>query len=242
MGAVTVFFVIVSSFIVLNELATAVDPDFPFGLSCEDIYNNKRQYRSLPGYFFIHNVSDRVYCGMGYAGASCKEIYDRYPETRANPGYYLVSSKWTFCNMLKINLFPTCAGILGNWKRIVRLDVSAGQSCPTGWRKIYYGSGIGYCRVVLDNPQVCSTALFSTNGMSYQNICGRVRGYQRGGPGGFAGAHRHQSSIDDSYLDGVSITRGNPREHIWSFVVGASDGENHPVHVLSILGNALRIL
>ena len=64
--------------------------------------------------------------------------------------------------------------------------------------------------------------------MSYQSICGRVRGYQKGGPGGFAGAHRHLSSIDDSYVDGVSITQGNPREHIWTYVVGASDGKSHP--------------
>ena len=30
-------------------------------------------------------------------------------------------------------------------------------------------------------------------------------------------------SINDAYLDGVSITYGQPRKHIWSYVAGASE-------------------
>ena len=150
-----VFYVIVSAAIISKELAAAIDPNIdpniPFGLSCEDIYNNKQQYRSKPGYFFIHDVPDRVFCGMTYAGSSCKDIYDRYPKTRSSSGFYLVESKWTYCNMTNIDHFPTCAGIHGNWKRIARIDVSAGDNCPSGWLKTSYGS-VSYCRVPLENP------------------------------------------------------------------------------------------
>jgi len=226
MVAAAVFVLI--AVIAFGELASATDRGLPVGIDCEDIYNNRPQYRTLPGFFWIHNQFERVYCGMNYSGSSCKELYHRYPEVRNHPGYYRVQNKWEICNMTQFDLFTTCAGVAGNWKRIARLDVSAGETCPLGW---YKPSGYSYCRVPVDKetkPHVCAAALFSTNGMSYNRVCGRVRGYQKGVPGGFAGAHQHQSSIDTSYLDGVSITRGKPREHIWSYAIGATDSGNHP--------------
>ena len=39
--------------------------------------------------------------------------------------------------------------------------------------------------------------------------------YQFGSPDGFLGGN-----IDNVYVDGVSITRGRPRNHVWTYAIG----------------------
>ena len=60
--------------------------------------------------------------------------------------------------------------------------------------------------------------------------CGRVIGYQYGSTDAF---HRGGTSADSRYVDGVSLTHGHPRQHIWTFVaaqneVGSSPSSNCP--------------
>ncbi len=43
-------------------------------------------------------------------------------------------------------------------------------------------------------------------------VCGRVIGYQFGLVKGFG-----SETIDEDYIDGVSLTHGPPRQHIWTF-------------------------
>ena len=35
-------------------------------------------------------------------------------------------------------------------------------------------------------------------------------------------------SLDEKYVDGISITSGNPRKHVWTYAVGLSDDYNYP--------------
>ena len=52
-------------------------------------------------------------------------------------------------------------------------------------------------------------------GQSYQEVRGKVRGYQHASPEAFNGKYE---DIDGPYVDGVSITHGqNPRKHIYTF-------------------------
>ena len=51
-------------------------------------------------------------------------------------------------------------------------------------------------------------------------MCGKVIGYQVGFPDG---ADHIASSINSHYSDGISLTHGNPRNHIWTFIVGSTD-------------------
>jgi len=216
-------------------LVTATDLcSFPFGFSCEDIYNNHLESHLRPGYYWTLNDPDRVYCGMNYTGSSCNEIYSTYPETRKKSGYYRVQDKqWAFCNMTEVGLqiheylLSTCINDGGNWKRIAKLNITAGDDCPLGWSK-GNNENVRFCRIASDDSQVCSSAFFSTKGKGYRNVCGRVMGHQKGGPGGFAGARYFNNSINGSYMDGVSITRGKPHEHIWTYVIGTSDDYNYP--------------
>jgi len=120
----------------------------------------------------------------------------------------------------------TCAGVGRGWRRIVNINISAGDDCPSGWRRDIY-SGVSFCRVVSDANFVCSSTTFSTNGTSYQKVCGRARGYQRGFTDAFYGYNRAGQTIDGYYAEGISITHGIPRQHIWTFASGLLDNRTH---------------
>ena len=195
------------------------------GESCENIYNKNPESHEWSGYYWITGGLRQVYCGMTYSGSSCEDIFSNNPETGEKSGYYHINnSTWTFCNMTAISdgLVSTCAGVGGGWKRIAHIDISAGDDCPSGWHQDTY-SGVSFCRVVSDGNQTCASANFSTNGTSYHRVCGRARGYQKGAANGFHWGHRESQTIDGYYVDGLSITYGNPRQHLWTYVHGQYD-------------------
>ena len=165
---------------------------------------------------------------MNYTGLSCKDIYNNYPETGSNNGYYPINNTiWTFCNMTTIAAAVAkdhfCAGAGGQWRKIAGIDISAGDNCPTGWLKSSY-NGTSFCRAPSDSSG-CYSTFFSTNGVSYQHVCGRARGYQKGSPDAF---RYNTRLIDNVYVYGLSITHGNPRQHIWTYAVGLTDNGNYP--------------
>ena len=172
----------------------------------------------------------RVYCGMNYTESSCKNIYIKFPETQNKSGYYHIKAKndiqWTYCNMnytitISGNFISNCAGVGGGWGRIANINISAGDDCPGEWRKVTQ-SGVSFCRVAGNDRFTCSSANFSTNGISYQRVCGRARGYQKGTTLGFFG--KSVTSSDEYYASGILLTySSNPCLHIWSFVSGHSE-------------------
>ena len=221
---------VVTGFVVLytNRLVVADDQcsrywfQSPFhpGSSCEDIYNNNPESRDIPAYYWIFESDGPrdVYCGMSYTGLSCKDIYNNNPETGNKDGYYRINNdQWTFCNMTAIADGNFCAELNGNWRRIAGVNISAGDDCPTGWSKSTY-NGVSFCRGPINNSG-CYSVIFPTNGVSYQHVCGRARGYQKGSPDAFDNGR----SIDSTYVDGLSITHGHPRQHIWTYAAGLTD-------------------
>ena len=228
------------SVILTKELVIATDqcteyqfktPFYP-GVSCEDIYNRNPQSHDKAGYYWVLDGPSRVYCGMNYTGSSCEDIYNNYPEIHDKSGYYHINdNQWTYCNMTEIiangNFISTCAGVGGGWRRIVNIDISAGDDCPGDWRKATQ-SGVSFCRVASDGGHTCSSASFSTNGVSYQRVCGRARGYQKGDTLGFYNAYYNNfNGIDGHYVAGLSITyNSNPRQHIWTFASGRGEKLN----------------
>ena len=111
----------------------------------------------------------RVFCGMNYTGSSCEDIYDNNRETVNKSGYYRVNdNQWTYCNMTSIetvNIISTCTGVGGGWTRIGQFNITAGDTCPSGWMKDIQ-SGVGFCRPPGDNltpGYSCYSTNFSTN-------------------------------------------------------------------------------
>ena len=196
------------------------DSSFIPGSSCEDIYSKNPQSRDMSGYYWITDGLRRVYCGMNYTGLSCEDIYSDNPETRDKSGYYrITNNEWAYCNMTAVafsrgDLISSCAGVGGIWQRIASLNTSAGDDCPSPWMKSSV-SNDSFC-IPESMDAGCYSVNYSTNGLSYQRVCGRASAYQGVTPDGF-----HNSAIDDIYVDGISITHGYPRRHIWTYAVGA---------------------
>ena len=102
--------------------------------------------------------------------------------------------------------------------RIADLDTSRGDDCPSGW-------------ITLTQPLVCGASINNNNGgcfsatlsISYSKICRMAVGYQRSQTDGFATMNFPSQSIDGPYVDGVSITYGTPRKHIWTYAIGRTD-------------------
>ena len=70
-------------------------------------------------------------------------------------------------------------------------------------------------------------SLIPSYNITFNKICGQVKGYQKGSGDGFYSTKYDTKSINDHYVDGLSITLGNPRKHVWTYAVGASDEYNY---------------
>jgi hypothetical protein len=55
-------------------------------------------------------------------------------------------------------------------------------------------------------------------GIQYIQVCGRITGYQVGDTQAFILENfKLPQTIDGPYVDGLSLTYGSPRQHIWTF-------------------------
>ena len=96
---------------------------------------------------------------------------------------------------------------------MVSINTTAGDNCPSPWIKDSFNN-VTFC---LGSTEAgCYSVNYSTNGTSYHRVCGKASGYQKGTPDGF------RSPV----VDGLSITYGSPRQHLWTYAVGFSDSDN----------------
>ena len=114
-----------------------------------------------------------------------------------------------------------CGG--SGWRRVAYLNMSdPSQQCPSAWQEITTPHRT--CRrtsisTELANTAGCDGVTYSTGSEQYNQVCGRIIGYQYGIPYAF-NPFAGNSSIDGVYVVGVSVTHGSPRQHIWTFAGG----------------------
>ena len=107
------------------------------------------------------------------------------------------------------------------WTRIAYLNMSdATQTCPTDWR--LRSTPIRTCG--RSTGSGCNSATYDSGGLTYNEVCGRLIGYQFGSTEAFWYYNNRASvTINSPYVDGgVSITHGSPRQHIWTLASGHS--------------------
>jgi len=75
------------------------------------------------------------------------------------------------------------------------------------------------CKAVSNNAG-CYPASFSVNGTYYHKICGKARGYQRYTTDAF---NTKSKDINGAYVDGLSITLGKPRKHVWTYAASGTE-------------------
>ena len=146
-----------------------------------------------------------------------------YIEHGSPSGYYWVQrSKAGYASQVYCNMTMQCSGSTGAWMRIANLNMTnPNHNCPHGFKTIT--SPKRMCG--RQSGPGCVSTTFPLHGIQYQNICGSVIGYQDHSPNAFAHYfYNRHITIDDAYLDGVSITHGQyPRKHIWSFVAALDE-------------------
>ena len=130
---------------------------------------------------------------------------------------------------------PQCGD--GLWHRVGFLNMSdTTQQCPQAWRE-YNSSGVRACGRPDNLIGSCPSTTYPTGGQ-YSRVCGRIIGYQVGSPSAFVPSRDLNliNILDGIYVDGVSVTYGSPRSHIWTYAAGSTEGlsgsarENCPCH------------
>ena len=118
-----------------------------------------------------------------------------------------------------------CGGTRG-WRCVVYLNMTDPHTtCPPGWQLTGYSKRT--CGRVSTGYSTCDSATFPVSGGQYNRICGKITAYQYGEPDAFGNTGR---SIDQAYACGVSVTHGTPRNHIWTFAAGFSEGDRGSTH------------
>ena len=143
--------------------------------------------------------------------SSCASLPSHCPS-----GYYLTvtvdgSVKGIFCDMAL-----SCGNITGGWMRVAELNMTdTSQQCP-GELVETMDNNTRRCEAVNDG---CSSTIYPTLNINYRKVCGRITGYQVGSTNAFKKYidNKNITFINSTYVDGVSLTYGDPREHIWTF-------------------------
>jgi len=165
--------------------------------------------------FCLVSVTTKT-CFGGYYERDCINL------GRKDSGIYYDEGREFYCDMEL-----ECGGYKGGWTRIARLNISEGDECPKGWNTDH-----GYCTGEYEAG--CYSVLFPAYN-KYRRICGRLGAYQKGSMNAFYSAgytlgtatgyqpEKYSASINGPYVDGISITTGYPRKHIWTYAVGLSE-------------------
>ena len=119
-------------------------------------------------------------------------------------------------------VFPEKCGKVGPWRRVVYINPTVDNSCPSGLIMVPVASKQA-CAGTVDNG--CSSVIFTVD-QNYNNICGIVQGYQFSSTSGFAASVDPDKTINinDTYVDGISITQGSPRKHVWTYATYREEG------------------
>ena len=165
----------------------------------------------------IHNDSS-----LSPLPTSCQDIKKKHPNSPS--GMYLMvtsdgETQHVYCHMEDL-----CSSG-GGWTRIAYLDMSdSTEVCPSGFR-LYQSEGVRVCGRQTSNSGGCQSVKFPLYG-NYSRVCGRVVGYQYRYPDAIHSSGIYGTGHDDInsyYADGVSLTHGSPRRHIWTFMAGYSE-------------------
>ena len=156
--------------------------------------------------------------------SSCSEVFQEVSDG-INDFHYISdgtvqNSKLVYCTM------ENQCNLEGPWTRLVHLNMTDGYSkCPEEF-KLYEANETRACGRPLTSTGGCVGVKFPvTSYNEYSHICGRVKGYQFGSPDANDVMHgaAEFNNIDSYYVDGISITRGYPRQHIWTLMAGLNE-------------------
>ena len=118
----------------------------------------------------------------------------------------------------------TCGCGGPGWRRVAYLNMSdTTQTCPSAW-ELFTTPRRSCGRPSNAGRMTCYSVTFPNQGIQYSQVCGRIIGYQFGQTQAFVAINKGRlNTIDGPYVDGVSLTYGSPRQHIWSFAAAVHE-------------------
>ena len=162
------------------------------------------------------NLQQFIHLGLDpkYPAPSCSALHYSKPYMPSGK-YWLGKASnpgWMYCRMHMDH--PGMGGKLG-WIQLINLDLTdKSQSCPKGFELIKQ-QGKRLCSKTV--KQGCQSITLPIYGIEYSHVCGRASAFQIGSNNAFHRFNCKHCTIDDPYIDGISITHGTyPRKHIWS--------------------------
>ena len=116
----------------------------------------------------------------------------------------------------------SCNGSQG-WRRVGFVNMTdPSQDCPPGLTLTSHS--IRSCGSSHDTYSECSSTTFNVSGVQCSQVCGSIKAYQYGYTYAFYQYLTRNSNLEESYVDGVSLTHGaaGERQHIWTFAAEVS--------------------
>ena len=115
-----------------------------------------------------------------------------------------------------------------NWRHISYLDMTQPSArCPSNLRE-HSNISTGQRACGRSSDRGCSSVIFPSHG-KYSQVCGLVVGYESGLMNAFGPNRNDNRTINNVYVDGISITHGNPRKHLWTYAVGLLEAAHSTV-------------
>ena len=145
---------------------------------------------------------------------SCEEIKSNWPDSPSD--YYIIADTNGYLRHVYCHMESLCNSSAG-WMRVAYLNMSdPTEECPPGFR-LYNQNETRACgRPALSPAGYCQSVKFPSYDVSYSEVCGRVTGYQYASVDGIDPYRLQNNNLNAAYVDGVSLTCGNPRKHIWT--------------------------
>ena len=150
---------------------------------------------------------------------SCQLI----PQGSPSGHYWIQNAGTGYANQEYCDMTRRCYNSTGGWMRVANLNTTdINQQCPSGFRLITSPK-----RTCGTPGSRCVSTTFPLNGVKYSRVCGKIIGYQYATTDAFL-SHSTGRTIDDLYVDGVSLTHGQrPRKHIWTFAAVYTDERSY---------------
>ena len=199
-------------------------------------------------YAFLNDKINQIYRNrlsgktVSSPAPSCQAIHLLHPNSPS--GYYWVASSNGTSVRVHCDMTKSCGNVTGGLTRVALLNNNTRPLICTG--DFVTVNEDMRCIRNTEDPG-CSHVFFPLMNISYSHICGNVEATWFGRPDGFTGSSRSSStSINDNYVDGISLTYGSTsnRNHIWTFI---ADGyltarQSCPRNISDYVGNSYSCL
>ncbi len=121
--------------------------------------------------------------------------------------------------------------------RVAKLDMTnSSHQCPSGLMEMVYSNSDKRTCVRESISGGCSSVmLFPENFVNYTNVCGKIIGYQYGNPEAFQPYYSNK----DVNVDGVILSHGGDRQHIWTFAAARDEMHSNIFHICPCTNQSL---